>query len=186
MKTTSFIIIWTFIGFLLNIIATFTPFEVPFLDITKGSNIEFLGMGINLQIASLLFVSCVGGATASKYAQLLYLVMSIIGEPLYINGSAFDMFQEPTFGYIIGCIFASETVGKKAFESKLNLLNILKSCYIGLFIIHLCGFVGLLLFAPTGIIWISFILKYSLIPLPSQFVLVFLTSILAFLFRRIL
>nr|NP_043253.1 hypothetical protein CypaCp116 [Cyanophora paradoxa]P48331.1 RecName: Full=Uncharacterized 21.2 kDa protein in psbX-ycf33 intergenic region; AltName: Full=ORF188 [Cyanophora paradoxa]AAA81284.1 orf188 [Cyanophora paradoxa] len=187
MKTTkSFIIIWTFIGFLLNLLALFTPFELPLFDIADKTNTTYLRMGISFQVASNLFISCVSGATPAKYAQILYLIIGIFGEPLYMTGNSYDMTQDPSWGYVIGSFGASERAGEKAFEKKLSLLNILISSYSGLFVIHAYGAIGLLLHSKSWEHWKSYLIMYSLIPLPSQLVMIFLTSILAFLFRKIL
>lgn len=185
-KTNSFIIIWTFIGFLLNVISNFTPFELPIYDLADNTNTTYLRMGISLQVATNLFVSCVSGPIAAKYAQLLYFAMGIVGEPLYMTGGTYDMFQEPSFGYVLGSFWATDKVGKKVFETKLSLLNILQSSYIGLFTIHFGGFIGLLLFSRTSDIWRAYLIKYSVIPFPSQVILIFFTSILAFLFRKVI
>lgn len=185
-KTKSFIAIWTLIGFLLNIITTFTPFELPIYDFADNANTTYLRMGISLQVASNLFISCVSGPIAAKYAQMLYFGVCMVGEPLYMTGGTYDMFQEPSFGYVMGSFWATDTVGQKVFETKLSLSNILKSSYIGLLTIHGGGLFGLLLYSRTYDIWRGYIVHYSVIPFPSQVALIFLTSILAFLVRKVI
>lgn len=178
------LVIWVFITFLLNVIGTFTPFQ--FLTVNEDLTLEFSRMGITFQFASTLFVTCVAGAKAAVYGQIFYFIFGLIGEPVYINGTTLEMLQEPSFGYIIGSIIASRIIGNSIIKHKITFLNFFLHCIYGLSIIHFFGLIGLLLYSNSGIVWFSSIIKYSIIPLPSQLILISLTSFLAFLFRKLL
>ena len=70
------------------------------------------------------------GARNGALSQLLYLLIGLIGIPVFSNGGGPQYIFQPTFGYLLGLILAAYTIGKltynKVNESKVIFLaNIL-------------------------------------------------------------
>lgn len=79
------------------------------------------------------------GARSGALSQLLYLLIGLIGIPVFSSGGGPQYIFQPTFGYLLGLILASYTIGKltanKANDSKIIFLaNI-----VGLGIIYILG-----------------------------------------------
>ena len=74
------------------------------------------------------------------YSTLSYVILGLIGLPIFAAGGGFGYMMSPTFGFLYGMVLASFVI---AYFSKnlfnLNLLKVTFSILIGSAIIFVCG-----------------------------------------------
>lgn len=87
-------------------------------------------------LAGLLLGGKLGGLSA-----VLYMVLGLIGIPIFTGGGGFGYIFRPTFGYIIGFCVAAYVVGRIAFSStgKVTLGRMFIAMLAGLGIIYAVG-----------------------------------------------
>lgn len=81
------------------------------------------------------------GSRLGAYSVGLYILIGLIGFPVYANGgSGLSSIIHPTFGYIIGFLFASFTIGKIVEKNGgKTIKNIFIATTIGLAVVYLFG-----------------------------------------------
>lgn len=94
---------------------------------------------INLEF---LFVSLSGvllGPIYGAISQLLFIILGLIGLPVFTSGGGLSYIFTPTFGYLIGFVIAAFVIGKMVHNKKPSFIRILLSCVLGLIITYLLG-----------------------------------------------
>lgn len=110
----------TAIGAFINIPVPYVPFTLQFL---------FCALG-----AILL------GSKRGMIAQLLYIVVGLIGIPVFTKGGGPQYIFQPTFGYLIGLIAGAFVIGKTIEILKVvNFKTVLISTFLGLSVIYVFG-----------------------------------------------
>ena len=74
------------------------------------------------------------------YATVSYVILGLIGLPIFAAGGGFGYVMSPTFGFLYGMILASFAIAyfsKNLFNK--NLIKIVLSIFIGALIIFVCG-----------------------------------------------
>ncbi|WP_017305875.1 biotin transporter BioY [Spirulina subsalsa] len=184
---------WAAIGLVLTIGGTFieaSATNFPWQWSEQG--VVVIPLRISFQIAAVLFVGCMGGAQAAALSQVVYVLLGLIGLPIFTQGGGPGYIQELTFGYILGFIPGAWICGSLALRAKAQLESLAFSCLCGLAMIHLTGITylaGLQLLSPIGeglMALISDIIRYSVYFFPRQLVLVCTVSVLSFCLRRIM
>lgn len=79
------------------------------------------------------------GAKKGALSQLLYLLIGLIGIPVFTKGGGPQYIFQPTFGYLIGLILASYVIGKVVELRTNNFKNILLANTLGIVFIYLIG-----------------------------------------------
>ncbi len=80
------------------------------------------------------------GSKKGALAQVLYVLMGLIGIPVFTQGGGIQYIFNLTFGYLIGFIVGAFVIGKIIENVKnINLIKVLATCILGLFIICLFG-----------------------------------------------
>ena len=92
---------------------------------------------ITLQTLSVFLVALILGSFKSFIVFTLYVILGLIGLPVFSTGGGFAYIYMPSFGFVIGFIFASVVVGFASKSNKFYLKYIL--CFIGLLIINIFG-----------------------------------------------
>jgi len=141
-----------------------------------------------LQTFFVLLAGIVVGPYWGFISQMIYLLVGLIGFPVFATGGGIMYVLQPTFGYILGFPIAAFVVG--FLLSRVEITN-RRKCWMRLF---LYNFAGVLIISISGVIYLYFNLKYVahqplpflqiiwhglLIFLPVDFVKVFLLSFLA-------
>lgn len=90
------------------------------------------------------------GSKLGALSVLLYVLLGLVGLPIFTTGGGIGYIFMPTFGYLIGFIFCAFLVGfvrEKAERSKngLKLPHIFIGCFLGLITSYLFGVVHLYL-----------------------------------------
>lgn len=84
------------------------------------------------------FVMCAGillGSRKGAISTLLYVLLGLIGLPIFTGGGGFWYVFQPTFGYFIGFIVCSFLIGIMA-EKKMNLYAV---CLIATVLLYIIG-----------------------------------------------
>lgn len=80
------------------------------------------------------------GSKKGALSQSLYVLMGLIGIPIFTQGGGIQYIFNLTFGYLIGFILGAFVIGKIAENTKkITNIKILIACILGLIIIYLFG-----------------------------------------------
>lgn len=79
-------------------------------------------------------------------SQLLYVVIGLIGIPVFTKGGGLQYILQPTFGYLIGFIVGAYIIGLIVTKFKeINFISVFISTTIGLIVIYFFGFIYLMI-----------------------------------------
>jgi len=79
------------------------------------------------------------GARNGALSQLLYLLIGLIGIPVFSNGGGPQYIFQPTFGYLLGLILAAYTIGKLTYNKVNDSKVIFLANILALGIIYMLG-----------------------------------------------
>jgi biotin transport system substrate-specific component len=133
----------------LTAIGAFITIPLPYVPIT-------------LQLLFCLMSGIILGSKFGMLSQLLYVGLGLLGLPIFAGGQGgFSTILTPSFGYLIGFIFAPLVVGKiHSILGKSNFLTVLFSCSVGVIVVYIFGVPYLYLILkfyvnkPMDIIWV--------------------------------
>ncbi len=140
---------------------------------------------ISLQMLFVLLAGNLGGKKIGACAVLIYLLLGLIGLPVFaLGGGVFYVFK-PTFGYLIGFLLTVIVAGVKAqrlwTKTLLNFVAVLLTHVVGVTYLYLIS--NLYLVDPISLK--EAIIFGSLVFLPSDVLFVFVASILSFKLNKI-
>ena len=117
------------------------------------------------------------------YSVFMYILLGLIGLPIFTEGGGLGYIFKPTFGYIIGFCIASYATGKIANEkSNPTYKRILTANFIGLAIIYSLGMIyyyiicNFVINTPIGV-WPLFLYCFIL-AVPGDILLCILSALL--------
>lgn len=111
----------------LTAIGAFIQIPIPYVPFT-------------LQYMFCAFAGILLGSKLGMLSQLLYVVIGLIGIPVFTQGGGLAYIFKPTFGYLIGFIVAAYVIGKIVeSQREVTVKNLLIASMIGLFFIYLIG-----------------------------------------------
>ncbi len=130
-------------------------------------------------LAGLLLGGRLGAASVGTY-----IILGLIGLPVFTEGGGLGYLIKPSFGYIIGFCLASYVTGVIAYRgSKPSLKRLMAANFTGLAIVYLLGMVyyyficNYVINSPIGL-W-PLLLYCFLLAVPGDIVLCILSAILA-------
>lgn len=92
---------------------------------------------LTLQTLAVFLISLILGVKKSMIVFELYMLMGLIGIPVFSTGGGWSYVLQPSFGFIIGFFFASIVIGLSSKSNKFYTKYIMST--IGLLIIDLFG-----------------------------------------------
>lgn len=97
---------------------------VTLIYVSSLIKISVLAIPFTLQTLAVMLTGCFLGAKRGLYAVSIYILMGLIGIPVFTKGGGFFYVLEHTFGYILAFIPAVLIIGhfKKKVENKFILL----------------------------------------------------------------
>ena len=109
---------------------------------------------ITLQFAFSAYAGVVLGAKRGAMSQVLYILIGLIGFPVFTRGGGPFYIFEPTFGYLVGFVAASYVVGKTTekmivFDTKKAIVKVSFALAIGLLAVYVVGMLYLMLIMNT-------------------------------------
>ncbi len=121
----------------MTLVAMFTAFTSigAFITIPIGE------VPISLQTLFVLLSGLILGPKLAALSQLVYLVLGLIGLPIFTNlTGGLQAITRPSFGFILGFVFAAYFVGKIAHQKKeSSTIYIWLASLVGTIIIYLFG-----------------------------------------------
>jgi len=93
---------------------------------------------ITLQFFFTALAGILLGANLGALSQLVYVLLGLIGLPIFTQGGGFTYIFNPTFGFLIGLIASAYVIGKLT-KKKTDFKQIIFACLIGLFVLYLIG-----------------------------------------------
>jgi biotin transport system substrate-specific component len=95
-----------------------------------------------LQFLFTMMASLILGGKMGAYSVFMYILIGLIGLPIFTEGGGLGYIFKPTFGYIIGFCIASYVTGKIANKkSNPTYKRILAANFIGLAIVYSLGMI---------------------------------------------
>jgi len=128
-------------------------------------------VSITLQTAVCVFAGCLLGARAGAVSMALYVLVGLIGVPVFTGGGGFAYVLKPSFGFLLGFIPAAFVTGL-LFEKKIKK----NARFVNVLLVSLAGVAAL---DVIGYPYMYFILRGASMPGPAAASV--LSSILLFL-----
>lgn len=134
----------------------------------------------------ILFTMLAGIILGGKYGALsvfCYILLGLLGLPIFAEGGGFSYVLNPTFGYLIGFCIGSFVTGKIANQvPKPSLKRLLVANFIGLTVVYALGMIYYWIiytfYIGSGIgIWALFLYCFIL-AVPGDIVLCFIAAVL--------
>jgi len=136
-----------------------------------------------LQFLFTMMAGLLLGGEMGAYSVLMYILLGLIGLPVFTEGGGLGYIFKPTFGYIIGFCIASYVTGKIANEkSNPTYTRILTANFIGLAIVYSLGIIyyyiicNFVINTPIGV-WPLFLYCFIL-AVPGDILLCILSALL--------
>jgi biotin transport system substrate-specific component len=160
--------------------------------------IPMLPVPMSLQTFFVLLAGCLLGAGYGSLSQLTYLLLGLIGLPVFAGGGGLMYILQPTFGYLLAFPIAAWTVGKLFALNqrrglfgflRLELLQLMFINLIGVLIIFIIGvaylYANLTFITGKGISIDKAIVSGAMIFLPGDLIKIFLVSVLTRKLRKL-
>ena len=97
-------------------------------------------MPITLQVFFVFLAGVLLGPKLGPLSQIVYITMGLVGLPIFAQGGGPGYVLHPTFGFLIGFVFASYFVGYfLAGQEKLTFIKTLSVCIGGIIIMYIIG-----------------------------------------------
>lgn len=92
-----------------------------------------------------LFIVCLSvillGVTKTSTCVLVYLLLGLIGLPVFTSGGGLTSLASPTFGFVLGFILFAVVFGSLSKKLKHGFIGLLLSSIVGLITLYTVGFV---------------------------------------------
>ena len=97
-------------------------------------------MHFTLQFFFVLLAGFFLGGRMGCISVCTYLMIGLAGIPVFASGGGIGYLVRPTFGFLIGFVFAAFTAGKLAAKKEeLTFAWLLISALVGMIVMYLCG-----------------------------------------------
>ena len=113
-------------------------FTVALLCVSAFIRIPFPLVPLSLQTMIVMLAALLLGPKKAAVSVIVYLLMGLIGLPVFTSGGGFSYVLKPSFGYLIGMIPAAYAAGHLASGGK-NLRRNLIACAAATGLIYLFG-----------------------------------------------
>lgn len=112
--------------------------------ITVGAylSLPMIPVPFTMQVMFVMMSGQIGGKKIGFYSVLIYILLGVMGVPVFSRGGGIQYFLSPTFGYILGFLFCSYIIGA-LLERKFNEISVkdrIVANFIGMFFIYLFGY----------------------------------------------
>lgn len=113
---------------------------------------------ITLQFLFTALAGMMLGAKLGSLSQLVYILLGLIGIPIFTEGGGISYVMKPTFGYLIGFVVAAYVIGKISEKNSRNsVIMYFAACVLGLAATYAIGVPYLyLILTKVALVKISF------------------------------
>ena len=119
---------------------------IVLLSISSKVSIPFYPVPMTLQTFVVYFIAATLGIVGF-YSTLSYVILGLIGLPIFAAGGGFSYILSPTFGFLYGMILGSFVIAymsREIFQKKL--MKIILAIFAGAVITFICGITHLSFF----------------------------------------
>lgn len=98
-------------------------------------------LGISTITLQFLFTALAGvllGAKLGAFSQAIYVLLGLLGVPIFASGGGFQYVFNPTFGFLVGLIPAAYVIGRLC-EGERSPKRVALACLAGLALLYLIG-----------------------------------------------
>ena len=129
---------------------------------------------LTLQTSFVYLSGILLGPKYGIFSQVIYLTTGLIGFPIFAEGGGLHYVLKPSFGYLVGFIFAAWTAGILTNRHRSSFNHVI-AAVLSLFAVYLPGIIWLYVamnyFIGQETTWLT-TLKLGLSPLPKDLILV--------------
>ncbi len=118
---------------------TQTALMVALLSISAFIRIPFPLVPITLQTFAVILSGLFLGSQKTTIAVCVYIILGLIGLPIFSSGGGIGYVLKPTFGYLLGMIPAGYIIGKLSYGKQVKFKRNLFASLIGTLTIYLVG-----------------------------------------------
>ena len=149
--------------------------------------IPFAFSSITLQFFFTAMAGVLLGARCGAASQAVYVLLGLVGLPIFTGGGGFGYVLQPTFGFLLGLIPAAAVIGAMTRRSA-SPVRIALACVVGLAVLYAIGvpYMALILNGYMGKgMSVSGLLWAGMLPfLPGDAIKIVITAVLCPLLRR--
>lgn len=116
----------------------FTALFVTLTAVGAFLKLPFLFSSITLQFFFTALGGILLGAKYGALSQLVYVLLGLIGLPIFTMGGGLGYILYPTFGFLLGLIPAAWVIGKLT-EQRYGTVRLILACSAGLLVLYLVG-----------------------------------------------
>lgn len=139
--------------FILLLMSMFTQFAISHnwfsFSFSEGFNIIKKTIPYGPQIPVVIFIIYLLGKRYSYAVFGLYLIIGLFFLPIFVFGGGLEYFKNYLFGYFLGYFLAVFTTGSMISYSQTVLARVI-AAFLGVFSIHIVGFIYCILLAIFG------------------------------------
>lgn len=118
---------------------TQTALVVALLSVSAFIRIPFPFVPITLQTFVVILSGLFLGSRKTTIAILVYIILGLIGLPIFSSGGGVGYILKPTFGYLLGMVPAGYVIGKISHKKQTTLKRNILASLIGTFTIYFVG-----------------------------------------------
>ncbi len=149
----------------------FIGLYVALLTVSAKISIPFVPVPMTMQSAVVLFFACYLGMTDAAVGVSLYIVLGLIGVPVFASGGGFSYVTVPSFGFTLGFVVSTVLCGL-IFKRGGGIRNIVLTLSVGTVALYVVGITYFLLLKTfylggTIDIW-NTLLKFWIVFIPSD------------------
>ena len=122
---------------------TLMAISLAILVICSKISIPIGAIPLTLQTFSVFLIALILGVKKSVIVFIIYIIMGLLGIPVFSSGGGFHYIFMPSFGFIIGFLAAAPIIGIASKSDKFYLKYI--TSFIGLLIINIFGVLYMLI-----------------------------------------
>lgn len=95
-----------------------------------------------MQVMFVMMAGQIGGRKVGFYSVLIYILLGVMGVPVFSKGGGLSYILSPTFGYILGFLISAYVIGILVEKKDVNIKIIDRffSNIIGMIFIYFCGY----------------------------------------------
>lgn len=162
---------------------------VVLMVIAAYIKIPFFPVPLTFQTVVAVFAGLILGAWYGAASVGVYVLMGLLGLPVFTSGGGFLYVVNLTFGYLLGFIAAAYVAGLTAGKEKLTLRRALIAALLGFLVNYLIGvpyFACIWHFYNHNANLSVALITYNILYLPKDFVLCILAAMLAWRLKPML
>ena len=118
---------------------TQTALMVALLTLSAFIRIPFPLVPITLQTFVVILSGLFLGSRKTTVAVCVYIILGLIGLPIFSSGGGIVYVLKPTFGYLLGMIPAGYIIGKLSYGKQSKFKRNMLASLVGIFTIYLVG-----------------------------------------------